>query len=169
MCLSKLVLVRAEKLLWQKYLVLVVLITDASLVYFESPAWACLSWPVRRQPGTQEQVSQELFGGLVFTLNGCLLPTLIMELHQRWEFMGLLLFMFICWQLSECVRLQPQGRSRLAGDSPQPSAASAEPNRRHNRALVPQAFPCPTHKILAVNSLFAIHYNCLVRLIDDPP
>lgn len=151
--LSKSVFLRTEKCLWQKHLVFVVLVMDMSLLYSENPARACLLRSVRWQLCTREQVSKELFGGLIFSLNGRLLLTLIMELHQRWEFMTLLLITFICWQLREPVWPQPWGRARLVGDWSQSSAAHAESNRRHNRALAPRALSHPTHKILSVNSL----------------
>lgn len=46
---------------------------------------------------------------------------------QRWwwnstkdENLWVLFFVLICWELSECVWRQPQGRLRLAGDCPNP-------------------------------------------------
>lgn len=156
MCLSESVIIRAEKFLWQTHLFLVVLVTEASLVNFESPAWARLtSQATARHIGTGFSKAlwwTSLYTKWMFTANinnGTAPKTQLCEtpvLHAH-------LLTIEC----VCVWLQPQGRSRLVGDCPQPSAAGAEPNRRHDRALVPQAFPCPTHKILAVNSLYAIH------------
>lgn len=73
-----------------------VLLMDASLLYLESPVRACLLQLVRQQPCTQEQVSKELYGESIFLLNGCFLLTLIIVLHQRQEFMRVLLTMLIC-------------------------------------------------------------------------